>query len=79
MTLPAKLSFMASNCQSEMTEECDNDELSEQQMPECVHGIREHGEKQLAVAVDKAAANAAADCNSDDNEKSEEEDVSKGM
>lgn len=77
MTLPAKLSFMANNCQHEMTEECNNEELSELQMAECVHGIREHGEKQLAVAVDKAAANAAADCTSDDNDKSEEEDVSK--
>uniref|UniRef100_A0A034WK91 GON-4-like protein n=2 Tax=Bactrocera dorsalis TaxID=27457 RepID=A0A034WK91_BACDO len=77
MTLPAKLSFMANNCQHETAAECNNEELLELQRPECVHGIREHGEKQLAVAVDKAAANAAADCNSDDNDKSEEEDLSK--
>ncbi|XP_067626696.1 uncharacterized protein mute [Eurosta solidaginis] len=81
MTLPAKLSFMAtnSNTQVDNTNDCDMEDLLEQAMPECVHGIREHGEKRLTAAVDKAAeANAAAaDCSSDDNERSEEEDVSK--
>ncbi|XP_053966533.1 uncharacterized protein LOC128868456 [Anastrepha ludens] len=76
MTLPAKLSFMASNYQQDSINECDAEELADQPMPECVHGIREHGEKRLAAAVDKAAA---ADANSDDNEKSEEEEVSKAL
>ncbi|XP_020712601.1 uncharacterized protein LOC101453433 [Ceratitis capitata] len=76
ITLPAKLSFMASNAQSDNDNECDADELSEQAMSECVHGIREHGERRLAAVVDKAAA---ADCNPDDNDISEEEDVTKTL
>lgn len=70
MTLPAKLSFMASNYQMKETE--NTNALSNNTV--CVHGIREHGEEKLATA-----ANVNTDNNSgDDNEKSEEDEASKG-
>lgn len=63
---------MAQSYQLDSMDEPPTDELNTNDC--CIHAIREHGEQRLIDAL-----TAPTDCSSgDDNDKSEEEDASKG-
>ncbi|XP_065369524.1 uncharacterized protein mute [Calliphora vicina] len=76
MLLPAKLSFMAATYKDKPQS---NDASTS--VNACVHGIREHGEKRLQAAADLTSThtNITEVPSSDDQDKSEEEDVSKAL
>lgn len=79
MLLPAKLSFMAASCKNKtLSTETSSSTPS---VSNCVHGIREHGEKRLQAAADLTSThtNTTEPPSSDDQDKSEEEDVSKAL
>ncbi|KAM7341508.1 gon-4 like protein muscle wasted isoform 2-T2 [Cochliomyia hominivorax] len=78
MLLPAKLSFMAASYKNQVIP---NESAALTAISGCVHGIREHGEKRLQAAQDLTSThtNAAEVPFCDDQEKSEEEDVSKTL
>lgn len=76
MLLPAKLSFMAATYKDKPQS---NDASTS--VNACVHGIREHGEKRLqaAAVLTSTHTNITEVASSDDQDKSEEEDVSKAL